>query len=28
VVKDDYRNRNPEQGDIADEVNVGFGYVF
>jgi hypothetical protein len=28
VLKLDYRNRNPEQGEIADEVNVGFGYVF
>ena len=28
VLKLDYRNRNPEQGEIADDVNVGFGYVF
>ena len=28
VLKVDYRNRNPEQGDLADEVNLGFGYAF
>jgi hypothetical protein len=28
VLKADYRNRNPKSGQLADEVNLGFGYAF
>jgi opacity protein-like surface antigen len=28
VIKGDYRNRNPKGGKIANEINVGIGYVF
>ncbi|MBW2270937.1 MAG: hypothetical protein JRH16_20460 [Deltaproteobacteria bacterium] len=28
VLKLDYRNRDPKDGTIADEINVGVGYVF
>jgi hypothetical protein len=28
VIKGDYRNRNPKHGKIANEINVGIGYVF
>ncbi len=28
VLKFDYRNRSAKQGQIPDEVNLGFGYVF
>ena len=28
VVKADYRNRKPDEGKIANEVNLGFGYIF
>ena len=28
VIKADYRNRNPDEGKIADEFNMGVGYVF
>ena len=28
VLKADYRNRSAEQGQIADEVNLGFGFAF
>ena len=28
VLKADYRNRNPNDGKIADEFNMGIGYVF
>lgn len=28
VIKLDYRNRNAKQGEVADEVNIGFGFVF
>ena len=28
VLKLDYRNFNPEAGQIADEVNIGFGFIF
>jgi hypothetical protein len=28
VIKADYRNRDPQEGKIADEFNLGLGYVF
>ena len=28
VLKADYRNRDPQDGEIADEFNLGIGYVF
>ena len=28
VIKADYRNRDPQEGKIADEFNLGIGYVF
>lgn len=28
VIKLDYRNRNAKQGEVADEVNIGFGFIF
>jgi hypothetical protein len=28
VLKADYRNRKAQQGQIADEVNLGFGLSF
>jgi hypothetical protein len=28
VIKADYRNRDSQQGNIADEFNLGLGYVF
>jgi hypothetical protein len=28
VLKADYRNRSAEQGQIPDEVNLGFGLTF
>jgi hypothetical protein len=28
VIKLDYRNFDPEAGQIADEVNIGFGFIF
>ena len=28
VLKLDYRNFDPEAGQIADEVNIGFGFIF
>jgi hypothetical protein len=28
VIKADYRNRDAQQGQIADEFNLGIGYVF
>jgi hypothetical protein len=28
VLKADYRNRSARRGTIADEVNLGVGYVF
>ena len=28
VIKADYRNRDAQEGQIADEFNLGIGYVF
>ncbi len=28
VLKADYRNRSAKEGKIADELNLGIGYVF
>ena len=28
VIKADYRNRDPEAGQLADELNLGVGFAF
>ncbi len=28
VIKADYRNRDAQEGQLSDEFNLGFGYVF